>query len=224
MDKIRQRLKRAIDESGRSLSDLSKKCGRNHAYLQQFINRGTPQKLPEDVRRKLSVILSIPENELGGPNEARYAGKQPGGTTGKSAATSVIDVKEYDVAPSAGGGAMVYEEEEKAVWSLPASYVAGIARSPKQTAILEVVGDSMSPTLATGDKIMVDLTDKNPRNPGIFVLFDGDATVVKRIEIIPGSSPAMLVLISDNPLHRDYDVPAESVHIAGRVVWFARRI
>jgi hypothetical protein len=45
----RAALERLISESGEDFAGLSKLVGRNPAYIQQFIKRGTPKKLPETV-------------------------------------------------------------------------------------------------------------------------------------------------------------------------------
>lgn len=70
MDKVREIIVKKADERGETLASLSKQLGKNHAYLQQFVKRGIPVKLPEDVRRNLSVLISVPEEELGGPTGA----------------------------------------------------------------------------------------------------------------------------------------------------------
>jgi hypothetical protein len=48
-----------------SLSQLSRMVGRNVAYLQQFVERGTPRQLPEDVRLALAQHWQIDERLLG---------------------------------------------------------------------------------------------------------------------------------------------------------------
>lgn len=61
----RRRLKEIAGERGRSLAELSRAIGRNPAYLQQFVERGSPKRLPEDDRRHLAIYLGIDERELG---------------------------------------------------------------------------------------------------------------------------------------------------------------
>jgi len=127
---------------------------------------------------------------------------------------------------SAGGGAFIDAETEIGMWPFPRDYVfhnLSIASS-QQLAIVEVIGDSMEPTLRSGDKILVDLSDTNPATPGVFVMYDGGGTVVKRIERLPATEPAMLRLVSDNPLHGKYEVLASDIKIVGRVVWYGRRL
>jgi len=66
LDAVRTTLLSAARESGESLASLSASLGKNPAYLQQFVRRGSPRKLPEDIRFGLARLLSIDESELGG--------------------------------------------------------------------------------------------------------------------------------------------------------------
>lgn len=61
----RDTIVRVAAERGESLSALSRKIGRNVAYLQQYIERGTPKRLPEEERRMLAIALEIDERRLG---------------------------------------------------------------------------------------------------------------------------------------------------------------
>ncbi len=61
----RMRLPQLASEQGRSLANLSATIGRNPAYLQQFVTRGSPRRLPEDERRHLAIVLNVDERELG---------------------------------------------------------------------------------------------------------------------------------------------------------------
>ncbi|MEH3046525.1 hypothetical protein [Sphingomonas adhaesiva] len=56
---------RVAAERGESLSALSRKIGRNEAYLQQYVGRGSPRRLPEEERRMLAIVLNIDERRLG---------------------------------------------------------------------------------------------------------------------------------------------------------------
>lgn len=58
-------VQREVDAQGTSLHALSCKIGRNPAYLQQWIQRGTPKRLPEKERLHLAMALNIDERLLG---------------------------------------------------------------------------------------------------------------------------------------------------------------
>lgn len=228
MDPVRKLILDKVEGSEHSLASLSKAIPRNQTYLQQFITKGSPKKLPEDVRKALAALLKVEEAQLGGmPDRSRRsaANAAPYERSRQNVAGSshFIRVPEHDVRASAGPGTIVEDETEVAEWTLPSDYVRRtLALRGNSLAMIEVVGDSMEPTLETGDKILIDLGDRNIAMPGVFALFDGDATVVKRVEKVPGTEE--IQLISDNPLHSNYRVPAQTVNVAGRVVWFGRRL
>lgn len=62
---VRATVERLARERGETLSALSRIIGRNDAYLQQFVKRGSPRRLPEDARMRLAIVLNIDERQLG---------------------------------------------------------------------------------------------------------------------------------------------------------------
>lgn len=61
----RANLARLAKDRGESLAALSRMLGRNPAYLQQYIERGSPKVLPEDLRLMLAMHLRVDERVLG---------------------------------------------------------------------------------------------------------------------------------------------------------------
>lgn len=47
-----------------TLKSVSVAIGKNHAYLQQFISRGVPRHLPEQVRDALARFFNVPPDEF----------------------------------------------------------------------------------------------------------------------------------------------------------------
>lgn len=219
MDKVRALITAVVEERGLDLAELSRGMGRNHAYLQQFLKRGVPRELRERDRAKLADLLGLDEALLGGPivnGPGAYA---------RETSRQIQEVAEYDVLASAGGGIALADEEQRGHWPFNLDYLRTELRlQPGGLALISVKGDSMEPTLRSGDRVLIDLSDKNVSQPGLFVLWDGNGRVVKRVERVPATSPAKLMLMSDNPLHHKYEVPAELIDVIGRVVWAARRL
>jgi len=58
-DPVRSVLLDLAVEQGRDWRDLSLAIGKNHAYIQQFIQRGSPRRLPEEVREALGRELGV---------------------------------------------------------------------------------------------------------------------------------------------------------------------
>ncbi|MFN3858149.1 MAG: XRE family transcriptional regulator [Caulobacter sp.] len=136
----------------------------------------------------------------------------------------LVYVGEYDVRLSAGPGFIVDAETIRRVWPLPRFLFEQLGIDPRNATIQEVIGDSMAPTLRSGDFTVLDLADKRIGNPGVFAVWDGDALVCKRVERIPGEDTERVKLKSDNPLHGEYTVPADRVNIVGRVRWVISRL
>jgi len=90
--------------------------------------------------------------------------------------------------------------------------------------IITIDGDSMEPLLSTGDRILIDTSQRVPVPPGIFVIWDGMGLVAKRVEHVPNSEPPKVVIKSVNPEYQTYERDAEEVNIIGRVIWAARRL
>jgi transcriptional regulator with XRE-family HTH domain len=126
--------------------------------------------------------------------------------------------------PDGNGGAVI-GDAVRGHWHLPDDYLrVELRAAASDLAIIEVEGDSMTPTLQTGDRVMVNLRARIPSPPGIFALWDGLGVVCKRVEHIQGSDPPLLRIISDNERHTAYERTIDEAHIIGRVVWFARRL
>lgn len=60
VDPVRALIMSLIKEHNSNLAEISRSIGKNHAYLQQFLRRGTPRTLPEDVREELGRIFNLP--------------------------------------------------------------------------------------------------------------------------------------------------------------------
>lgn len=110
-------------------------------------------------------------------------------------------------------------------WQMPEGYLSAELRAaPRTVRIIAVEGDSMAPTLMSGDRVMVDIRRRVPSPPGVFAIWDGLGVCVKRIELIHGSEPPTVRIISDNGQHATYERTAEEANIIGRVIWFGRRV
>ena len=105
------------------------------------------------------------------------------------------------------------------------AWLRRIARgAPDELSIIRVQGDSMTPTLADGDEILVDRADGSAQlRDGIYVLRLDQTLVVKRVALNPAGRGASIR--SDNPAYPGWpDCDLRSLDIVGRVVWAGRRI
>jgi hypothetical protein len=207
----RAALQRLIEERGEDYAGLSRLIGRNPAYIQQYIKRASPKRLAEADRRLLARYFGVGEARLGGLEEGAGRGLLP--------------VPRLDVGASAGAGAFDGDERPQAHIAFDPVWLRRIARgAPDLLSIIRVAGDSMAPTLADGDDILVDRGDGAARvRDGIYVLRIDDALVVKRLAVNPAART--LSVGSDNPAYPGWpDCAPGAVDIVGRVVWTGRRI
>jgi len=234
LDPIRTRVLKLIQDRNTDLKHASIAIGRNAAYLHQFIFRGTPRVLPEDLRKALATLLGAPQESLRHrqipprkPRSKPLARVEGAATPVKSRLPEGYSaIAEIDVRASAGPGALEEGlEETKETWLFPDPIVRHEFRArPADLRMIAIDGDSMEPLLASGDRILIDTSQRIPVPPGIFVIWDGMGLVAKRIEHVPSSDPPKVVIRSVNPDYPTYERDGEEVNIIGRVVWAAKRL
>lgn len=202
----RSALMSAAEARGESLAALSRLIGRNAAYLQQFVQRGSPRRLAESDRRTLAAYLGIGEALLGGP---------------ETAAAGLVRVPRYQVAVSAGPGALVEADIAADGEAIDSALLRRLGVRPGDATIVTARGDSMLPTIADGDELLVDVSDRSIAAAAAGALFvariDG-MLVVKRLARQRGG----VVVTSDNPLYPVMTVNA--IEVIGRVVRLTRRL
>ncbi len=214
----RATLERLIADRGDNYADLSRLIGRNAAYIQQFIKRGTPRKLDEDDRRVLARYFGVSEDMLGGVASAAPAPLRGRGLP------AVVSVPRLALGASAGGGTLDDDERAAGVMAFDARWLRHLGVRPQRVSIIRVDGESMAPTLSDGDDIMVDHDDDADRlRDGVYVLRLDGVLMVKRIAM--GPLRGRFSVLSDNAHYPDWaDIDPTLVDIVGRVVWTGRRL
>lgn len=216
---VRDALKRGRVPSIDNLAALAKALGTNVNDLLEDEPVRELIRVPLEVWDPASPDAGAPEPGFaaGAPYEPKTAGARP----------------EIDVTPGAGEGAIgehvavtiesggtVTGHRVIAEWLFPIEYLRSeLKASHAGTLVLEVKGDSMRPTLEPGDRIIVD-TRQNAFGPdAVYVIDDGDGEPrVKRLEKILFSSPAAVLVVSDNPAHGSSQADLDRLRVLGRVV------
>jgi phage repressor protein C with HTH and peptisase S24 domain len=204
---VRSTLAGLADEAGTSLAWLSRALGRNDAYLQQFVKRGTPRRLDEEDRRWLAAYFNVDERALGG-------------TAGGDA--TMVAVRRIDAEAHAGAGGLVEDDRNGGEERIDPRVVARLGVSPATLTMITAHGDSMEPLIHDGDALFVDMADRRlSSRAGIFVIRLDGALLVKRVSRIG----LEVQVTSDNP-----DTPAiapvraDRVAVIGRVVRLTRSL
>ena len=69
LDAPRMAVANALQQAGITLKKASRTLGRNDAYLQQYLYRGSPRRLPEDMRYALAALVGCDQRRFLGPDE-----------------------------------------------------------------------------------------------------------------------------------------------------------
>ena len=207
----RKALERLCAERGEDFAGLSRLLGRNPAYIQQYIRRGTPKRLKEEERRKLARYFGVSESLLGGP-----AG-QP--------ADDMVAVPRSLASAAAGAGAAGTDDSARPYFAFDPKWLRHLTAAPAEAlSMIKVQGDSMSPTLNDGDDILLDTSQcGQPLRDGIYVLRVEDSLLVKRLAVHPLGKA--VTVQSDNPAYPDWpDCSLATIHCIGRVIWAGRKV
>lgn len=217
MTDTRTALDQLIRDRGEDYASLSRLLGRNAAYIQQFIRRGTPRKLDEEDRRTLARYFRVDEAVLGGPRIPVIAKPQ------SRRGADFVRIPRLAVGASAGPGALDADDAAGGEFVLDARSVRALGDAG-MLSMIQVSGDSMEPVLGDGDDILVDRSDAADRvRDGIYVLRFDDALNVKRIAMQPEGR--RFTVRSDNPAYPSWpDCDPVRIDIIGRVVWVGRRV
>ncbi|WP_298667833.1 S24 family peptidase [uncultured Sphingomonas sp.] len=194
----REALKRLAEARGTSLAALSAMLGRNLAYLQQYVGRGSPRRLAEDDRRMLAAFFGVDEKLLGGT----------------ASRETLIEVPWLAVEAAAGAGADAASEHRLRPQRFAPETLAAAGIAARTASIITARGDSMMPTILDGDRLVVDCGDRRLDRAGAIVVLrrDGDL-LVKRA----ARSGDDVTIASDNSAYATLTVPASEVDVIGRV-------
>lgn len=130
----------------------------------------------------------------------------------------------YDIDVSAGDGAFAEDGGILGYQPFRAQQLTRVTTAPlERLAVIMVRGDSMDPTLANQDHVLVDTTVNRVGRDGIYILALEDELLVKRcwIELDSGD----IIVKSDNPQYGEQRVTdKERIDVKGRVVWIGRAL
>jgi transcriptional regulator with XRE-family HTH domain len=139
-------------------------------------------------------------------------------------------VPELDTRAGMGGGGVASREVRKdgkhadpvksEGWVFPPSFIREqLHTAASRLLVLDTTGDSMAPTLMSGDRVIVDTGHKTPSPDGLYAIRDTfDGIVVKRLQVVRSSKRASVKIISDNSNHAAEEVPLNELDIVGKVL------
>lgn len=200
MEEVATRLAALILERGETYSSISRLLGRNAAYIQQFIQRGSPRRLDSEDIAVLARHFEVKPSVLGG----------------------------IDPPPLGPGDVVILPilnaQTEETVRAFDSRLLQRIGVRHSVAAIVQISDDTMYPTLSAGDEVIVHrLGGKEALRDGLYALRMEDALVVRRIALEPAAGK---VTVSCDHAHYPHwpGVAKRSLAIIGRVCWIGRLV
>lgn len=241
-DTMANRIRARIQELGTTARSVSIKTTGKSDFLRPVLAGAQPRA---DNLAKLASVLGVSVYWLLTGDEEHISSEEvaaglPGEGAREAIAASSLEnysgqtpdaVPEIDARAGAGNGnvgehaVVTLKRGESYVghkvtaeWVFPSTFLRHELRlQPGGIMVLEVVGDSMSPTLESGDRVIIDTAHTRPTPDGVYVIEEGDGPMVKRLQLIRRSDPPEVRIISDNKHHEAYTLRLDEVRIIGRV-------
>jgi phage repressor protein C with HTH and peptisase S24 domain len=224
----------AMETAGLTATELAKKARLAPSTLTRFLkatengaNVSIKHSLSSRTLRAIEEAAGIVEsNRFSVSSQARA--EAPSIKSQKEvtfAGESYASVAVYEAAVSAGPGSLNADHATPLAYNLfRRDWLRSVTRvAVEHLAILKVHGDSMVPTLLSGDDVLVDLSVKHVGRDGLYVLAADHEVQVKRVSRSPLDKS--LSISSDNPAAQSWvGVSDENVFILGRVIWLGRTI
>ncbi len=224
---VRDILERDRDPSIDKLAQLAASLGMSMASLLEPEAEAAAPDIRELRRVSLDDVEGSPadfdENGDGVAAAARFVRKRLGpGEVIERDARGGLGVGGHASVTTVDGHTV---DAVRATWTFPVSFLHSELRAKETDVdIIPVDGDSMIPTLLPGDRVMIQRSATRPSPDGLFAIDDGIGVSVKRLQIVRGSEPLMVRIISDNPQHATDTVLAESLKVIGRVICKVTRL
>lgn len=214
---VRERLR----ERNINMTEASRLVGRNDAYIQQFLERGTPKRLPETVREALAPALGLDPDDLRNdkPIDLNRGGTRATNTqTPQTAVALPLTIKDLPIMGATRGGYLGASS-----FADNGETFGMVARPPSLTGVLSAYAvfspdDTMSPRYMVGEILHVN--PYKPCTPGSFVVVqtkekDGPRDyLVKRLVRQSGGK---VWLAQFNP-DLEFGIPSETVVAIHRIV------
>ena len=225
----------AREARGMSRSELVRRSGVSKQQLSRLENGVIRMRL-DHLKPFANVLGYTPEQIL-------LWGKLPG-TGGHIESSDVLrgddghdeplgpavgQVPELETRAGMGGGGVMAREIRKdgkhadplkpEGWVFPQTFIREqLHSSAGRLLVLDTFGDSMAPTVMSGDRVVVDTGHKTPTPDGLYAIRDTfENIVVKRLQVVRATKPRVKI-ISDNPNHAAEEVPLNELEIVGKVL------
>jgi len=227
----------AREARGMSRTELVKRAGVSKQQLSRLENGLIRLRL--DHLKPFAAVLGY------SPEQILLWGRYPGTPGGHIESSDVLreeggheeplgpspgQIPELDTRAGMGGGGVPARELRKdgrhadpvktEGWLFPVSFVRDqLHTTPGRLLVLDTTGDSMAPTIVSGERVIIDTSHKTPTPDGLYAIRDTfECIVVKRLQVLRSSRPTRVKIISDNPNHPGEEMPLADLEVVGKVL------
>ncbi len=200
------RLQRLMAERNVGPSELAKMIGQSEGGIRKWLNGSQPQA---EKIEKIADALGVNPLWL---------------LSGSGSMKRDVQIRVFDLQASAGHG-IEPDREDFCTISLSKDIANDFFRSSSSNIDAIIAkGDSMEPSIRTGDLIFLNRDDREVNNDTYVMRYSG-AIYIKRLSRMPGNK---IYVSSDNPSYPAYEIdltdPTLDFEVIGRVVSTMKRI
>lgn len=200
------------------VAEIARKCNVAHNSVKRYLEGETPSV---ENALMISREFNVEVNWL-----LTGEGPMRRGDVAAPASDAMVVIPRLDVRAAAGQGVENFEEwRVRELIRMDRDYLRQLSLDPAHLAVIEAIGDSMTPTIQEGNLLVVD-TRTDRYADAICVIRRAGVLLVKRVQKLRDGS---ILIRSDNPAYREEVIPPstdsqEDFAIAGRVALILKRI
>lgn len=127
-----------------------------------------------------------------------------------------VSIKIIDAVACCGTGIETLQENVVGTWDIPLQKYRDFSTAkPENVYMLQVEGDSMTPTLNSGDWALADTSQNFISSDGLYLIRMASGLAVKRIQ----SGLNDITIKSDNPAYGEINANVGEIAVLGRVIY-----
>lgn len=223
-----QRLTMAIEDIG-SIAEFCRITGLSRSAIENYLsgksepNLSRVRFISEKIGRSQTWLIGLESDSRA---EGKASSLVPADELAKIADDPSFSlVPRYDVSASAGHGALVDQEAILGYMAFQTSWLRlTMGVNPDDLSLINAAGDSMEPTIRSGDLLLIDNSVNLLEDDGVYAIRVNEFLSVKRLQL---NYEGGIEIRGDNPLYNTQTIDqstADRIQIVGRVLWFGRRL
>ena len=206
------------------MARASAAIGQNTTYLQQYLGRGMPKVLSYQDTVTLARLLECDpaelQHETRPPHASRTRPKRH-----RRRPPSLVTIPESPFSRQTDPDTILKPPDPQGTtWRIPEPFLLYESHANLSgVRILNVEDDAMAPELQAGHRVIFDTSRPWPSLGEQYVLWDGNAVVIKRVAWGDRSEPLAYRLLSPGRFYPPYTCLRSKIRFFGNVLWTVRR-